>query len=160
MTVVSPASGSGLGGRKVTITGTDFLPGSTVNFGSTPATAVTYVSPTTLMAVAPAGIGRVDVTVGTVFGTSAATPADHFSYQGYLEVASDGGLFAFNAAFHGSMGGQPLNKPIVGMAADPLTVATGRWRLTAASSPSMHSSTAPWAASRSTRPSSGWPRIR
>ena len=37
---------------------------------------------------------------------------------GYWEVASDGGLFAFgDAAFQGSMGGQPLNKPIVGMAA-------------------------------------------
>ena len=35
-------------------------------------------------------------------------------------MASDGGLFAFgDAAFHGSMGGQPLNQPIVGMAATP-----------------------------------------
>ncbi|HEX3840060.1 MAG TPA: putative Ig domain-containing protein [Acidimicrobiales bacterium] len=35
-------------------------------------------------------------------------------------VASDGGIFAFgNAGFFGSMGGQPLNKPIVGMAATP-----------------------------------------
>jgi hypothetical protein len=40
--------------------------------------------------------------------------------QGYWNVASDGGLFAFgNAAFHGSMGGHPLNKPVVGMAATP-----------------------------------------
>ena len=38
---------------------------------------------------------------------------------GYWEVASDGGLFAFNALFYGSMGGKPLNKPIVGMAATP-----------------------------------------
>ncbi len=39
---------------------------------------------------------------------------------GYLEVASDGGIFAFgNAAFDGSMGGQSLNKPIVGLAATP-----------------------------------------
>jgi len=36
---------------------------------------------------------------------------------GYLEVASDGGQFAFgNAAFDGSMGGKPLNEPVVGMA--------------------------------------------
>ena len=41
---------------------------------------------------------------------------------GYWEVASDGGVFAFNAPFFGSMGGQPLNAPIVGIAAD---VATG-----------------------------------
>ena len=35
-------------------------------------------------------------------------------------MASDGGIFAFgNAQFHGSMGGKPLNKPIVGMASTP-----------------------------------------
>ncbi|HEX4160928.1 MAG TPA: polysaccharide deacetylase family protein [Acidimicrobiales bacterium] len=39
---------------------------------------------------------------------------------GYWEAASDGGIFSFGtAAFHGSMGGQPLNEPIVGMAATP-----------------------------------------
>jgi hypothetical protein len=33
-------------------------------------------------------------------------------------VASDGGIFDFRTAgFHGSEGGQPLNKPVVGMAA-------------------------------------------
>ena len=42
-----------------------------------------------------------------------ATP----SGQGYFEVASDGGPFAFDATFAGSMGGQILNKPIAGMAA-------------------------------------------
>ena len=32
-------------------------------------------------------------------------------------MASDGGIFGFgDATFYGSMGGQPLNKPIVGMA--------------------------------------------
>ncbi len=40
--------------------------------------------------------------------------------SGYWEVASDGGIFSFGAAaFHGSMGGQPLNEPVVGMAATP-----------------------------------------
>jgi hypothetical protein len=36
--------------------------------------------------------------------------------SGYYEVASDGGIFAFTAPFLGSMGGKPLNKPIVTMA--------------------------------------------
>jgi hypothetical protein len=35
--------------------------------------------------------------------------------SGYWEVASDGGLFAFNAPFFGSAGGMPINQPVVGM---------------------------------------------
>jgi hypothetical protein len=38
---------------------------------------------------------------------------------GYQMVASDGGLFAFNTPFFGSMGGMPLNEPVVGMAVVP-----------------------------------------
>jgi hypothetical protein len=34
---------------------------------------------------------------------------------GYWLVAEDGGTFAFDAPFRGSMGGQPLNAPVVGM---------------------------------------------
>jgi len=56
----------------------------------------------------------------------AAVPTvDHAANQtaenaGYHEVASDGGIFSFgDAQFYGSMGGTPLNKPIVGMAATP-----------------------------------------
>ncbi|HXZ62319.1 MAG TPA: polysaccharide deacetylase family protein [Acidimicrobiales bacterium] len=39
---------------------------------------------------------------------------------GYWEVAADGGVFAFgDAPFLGSMGGKPLDAPVVGMAATP-----------------------------------------
>jgi ribosomal protein L24E len=42
------------------------------------------------------------------------------SGRGYWMVASDGGIFAFgDARFYGSMGGVPLNEPIVSMAPDP-----------------------------------------
>jgi hypothetical protein len=42
------------------------------------------------------------------------------SSQGYLLAASDGGVFAYGtAAFRGSMGGQHLNAPVVGMASTP-----------------------------------------
>jgi hypothetical protein len=55
------------------------------------------------------------------------TPTPHLRPQltsqnlaNYWEVASDGGIFAQgNAKFLGSTGGMTLNKPIVGMAADP-----------------------------------------
>ena len=40
--------------------------------------------------------------------------------EGYWLVASDGGIFAFgDAAFEGSTGGLPLNRPVVGMADGP-----------------------------------------
>jgi hypothetical protein len=39
--------------------------------------------------------------------------------NGYLTVASDGGIFAFGQDFCGSTGGISLNKPVVGMAAVP-----------------------------------------
>jgi parallel beta-helix repeat protein len=56
--------------------------------------------------------------------------------DGYWLVASDGGVFNFgNAGFMGSMGGQPLNKPIVSIAPGPFALnfsnfslqATGYW---------------------------------
>ena len=46
--------------------------------------------------------------------------------KGYWVSASDGGVFAFgDAQFYGSMGGQVLNTPIVGMAARRMARATG-----------------------------------
>ena len=39
--------------------------------------------------------------------------------NGYLTVASDGGIFAFGQDFCGSTGAIALNKPVVGMAAVP-----------------------------------------
>ena len=46
----------------------------------------------------------------------AATPDG----KGYWVVANDGGVFAYgDAGFYGSMGGKPLNAPVVGIAATP-----------------------------------------
>jgi outer membrane protein assembly factor BamB len=51
-----------------------------------------------------------------------ATPPD----SSYWMVASDGGIFSFgNAAFAGSTGGTPLNRPVVGMA--PTASKSGYW---------------------------------
>jgi large repetitive protein len=124
VTLVSPNSGPVAGGTSVTIFGTGLTGATAVMFGSTPAT-YTAVSPTQLTAIAPPGAGTVDVTVTTPTGTSPVTAVDQFTYvvpppTGYWEVASDGGIFAFgDAAFYGSMGGKPLNQPIVGIAATP-----------------------------------------
>jgi len=49
---------------------------------------------------------------------------------GYRLVAGDGGIFDYgNASFFGSMGGKPLNKPVVGMAATP--DGNGYWEVAA-----------------------------
>ena len=49
---------------------------------------------------------------------------------GYWTVAADGGIFAFGGAgFYGSMGGQPLAKPITGMA--PTADGRGYWLVAA-----------------------------
>ncbi len=51
---------------------------------------------------------------------SSAPPLPRPVSKGYRQVAADGGIFAFgDAAFYGSMGGHPLNAPIVGIAATP-----------------------------------------
>ncbi len=56
----------------------------------------------------------------------AATPSGH----GYWLVAADGGVFSFgDASFHGSMGGQHLNRPVVAIAAT--ATGSGYWLLAA-----------------------------
>ena len=55
--------------------------------------------------------------------TGLATPqtSQRPTASGYWEVASDGGIFSFGQhQFYGSMGGQRLNQPVVGMAATPV----------------------------------------
>jgi hypothetical protein len=61
-------------------------------------------------------------TAAQAAGTTAVVQAAGSAANGggYWEVASDGGIFSFgDAGFYGSMGGHPLNQPIVGMAATP-----------------------------------------
>ena len=73
-------------------------------------------------AVALSASGSVNL-VGATGHQDGANAAEGAAYvfvapPGYWEVASDGGIFSFGSAqFFGSMGGTPLNKPVVGMAA-------------------------------------------
>jgi len=76
---VSPSSGSTSGGTGVTITGTNFVAGATVKFGTATATNVTVTNSTTMTATTPAGsAGAVSVTV-TVGGQSGSL-ANAFTY--------------------------------------------------------------------------------
>ncbi len=77
---ISPTSGPAKGGTTVTITGTSFISGSTVNFGGNAATGVKVNSSTSITATSPAGSGTVDVTVTTKYGTSTTSSKDKFSY--------------------------------------------------------------------------------
>ncbi len=87
------------------LTGTTGVLATITNTESTPATPGNALL---LSGLAP------DANGASVLPTAAALNT------GYLEVASDGGLFAFGKAqFYGSMGGIPLNKPVVGLASTP-----------------------------------------
>jgi hypothetical protein len=81
VTSVSPATGSTGGGTVVTITGTNFTPGTpTVAFGAN-AGSVTAFSATSITVTAPAGAaGAVDVRATTPAGTSPVTAGDQFTY--------------------------------------------------------------------------------
>lgn len=79
---LSPKSGSPTGGTRVTITGTDFSAPATVMFGGAEATEVVVNSATSISATSPAGSGKVDVTVTTPSGTSAANKKARFKYKG------------------------------------------------------------------------------
>ncbi len=82
VTSVSPASGPATGGTTVTITGAGFTGALAVNFGASPAAGFTVNSDTQITAVSPAhGSGPVDVKVTILYGTSAASSSDVFTFN-------------------------------------------------------------------------------
>lgn len=87
VTGIDSNTGVSAGGQLVDVTDTGFTPQATVDFGTTPASSVTYVSSGDLRVVEPPGSGTVDVTVNDQGGTSVANPADEFSYLGVPTVA-------------------------------------------------------------------------
>jgi hypothetical protein len=88
VTGISPASGAAAGGDTVTITGTGFTGAIDVSIGPTSAAAMHVDTDTQITATSPpgTGVGTVDVIVTTPGGTSAATPADQFTYVPLPEV--------------------------------------------------------------------------
>lgn len=132
-TVTGGSPTSGPAGNRVTLTGTNFVAGSTtVAFGTLPASGVQVLSPTELTVVAPAQPGAsasvVQVQVTTPNGASALSSASKFGYVPFVGIASDpatggywfpsvaGHIENFGAPFLGSEAVHDLSSPIVGMA--------------------------------------------
>jgi hypothetical protein len=81
ITSLSPATGSTFGGETVTLTGANYVAGSTVKFGTVAATNVTVVSSTKITATAPAAAaGKVDVSVSGAGVSNANTAGDDYTY--------------------------------------------------------------------------------
>ncbi len=156
----TPTSGTTAGGTSVVITGTTLAKVTSVTLGTTAGTVVSATSDS-VTATSPthaAGTVTIKVTTSTGATTTASTDYTYVtpaptpptsSGQGYHEVASDGGMFTFgDAVFHGSMGGKPLNEPIVAMATDSAT--GGYWEV--ASDGGIFSFTAPFYGSMGAKP--------
>jgi IPT/TIG domain/Chitobiase/beta-hexosaminidase C-terminal domain len=85
---VSPNTGTTSGGTSVTITGTNFVAGATVTFGSNAAANVVVVSSTQITATTPAGsAGAVTVTV-TNPGVASGSLANGYTYVVIPTVSS------------------------------------------------------------------------
>ena len=120
LSALSPSIGSQ--GTVVTVTGTNLIGASTVNFGIAPATGITVASATSLTAVVPEGTGTVDVTVTTPIGTSATSSADEFTYSSGPVVAS--GSNSFGQLGNGSTINASSPVPVGGLS-QVTTVAAG-----------------------------------
>jgi len=124
---ISVSEGPATGGTVVTVSGSNLSGVNEVDVGdgnratieSVSAGAVTVVTPPS-----PTGGWATDEvlvkTPNDVLGLNGSMPFTYNGPDGYWTVASDGGIFAFGQmGFHGSMGGQHLNEPIVAMASTP-----------------------------------------
>ncbi len=87
---VVPNIGPAAGGTTVTITGTNFVGVTDVDFGATPAASFTVDSPTQITAVSPSGTDdtTVDVTVTNITGVSATNVNDQFTFSDAPAVTS------------------------------------------------------------------------
>jgi hypothetical protein len=88
---LSPIVGPQAGGTAVTLTGVGLSSATGVNFGATPATSFTVVSDTHITAVAPAGVGTVQVTVTTAAGSSNGLPFTYISVPTVASVTPNSG---------------------------------------------------------------------
>jgi hypothetical protein len=88
VTAVSPSAGALAGGTAITITGTGFLAGATVDFGGSACGGVTVVSPTSITCTTTAhAAGAVTVSV-TNTDTQSGSLASSYTYQAAPTVTS------------------------------------------------------------------------
>ena len=79
---IDPLYGPTAGGTPVKITGVNFTPDSTVDFGVVPGIKPQFKDDKTITVTSPRGVGIVDVTVTNMFGTSSAViDIDKFIYK-------------------------------------------------------------------------------
>ena len=78
---VSPTTGALGGGNSVTVTGSGLSTVTHVSFGKTPASGIRVISDSQLTAIAPGGVGTVDVNVAGPTGVSSKSSADSYLYQ-------------------------------------------------------------------------------
>jgi hypothetical protein len=72
-------------------------------------------------------VGATPVLLGPSAGPQSLSPSCPTQLpDGYQLAGSDGGIFSFHTTFDGSVGGEPLHAPVVGVAADP---AGGYWEV-------------------------------
>jgi hypothetical protein len=124
---LSSPGGPIAGGTVVTVDGAGLNGATAVDFTGNAAAILSDTATAVTVQVPPSGYSAVVfVTVTTPNGTSAESDTSRYTYGtprtglGYWESAADGGIFSYgNAQFYGSMGGRPLNRPVVGMGATP-----------------------------------------
>lgn len=119
VTGISPSSGPTAGGTMVTLTGTGFLAGASVSFGSNAASNVVAASSTSITATVPAGSGTVDVVVTDTSGTSAVSPADRYTYN--APASGSTGVTGSTGSSGSTSSGPSGTKPL---AQTPLALAT------------------------------------
>jgi len=106
ITTVAPISGPVAGGTSLTITGSNFVSGAKVTFGTTAATVVTFVSSTSLTAAAPANAsGLTSVTV-TNPDAQKATLASAYTYLTAGDANNDSRVNAIDLSILISHDGQ------------------------------------------------------
>jgi hypothetical protein len=81
ITSISPALGPSVGGTAITIIGTGFVAGATVDIGGAPATGVVVGGSTTIIATTPAGTPGAALVTVTNADTQATTLSGAFTYQ-------------------------------------------------------------------------------